>query len=141
MLRRKEHAFNKSQIDKLEQINMDNTTEFWNYIKKLRPRKDADIPFAVRTEDGTVTSEESIVLKTWEIEISHLFNRPDEVLNRFDTVFFNDKKLQKELMEDMMIPNEDGELNERITMHGIEKAAEKLNYGKQSDLMKYQMRC
>ena len=72
-LKRKECAFNKAQIDKLEQLNMDNPTEFWEYIKKLGPRKGANIPFAVRTEDGTITSEESIVLKTWEIEISNLF--------------------------------------------------------------------
>ena len=83
---------------------MDNPTEFWKYIKKLGPRKDADIPFAVRTEDGTMTSEESIVLKTWEIEISNLFNRPDQVLNKCDTAFFNDEKLQKELMEDLTSP-------------------------------------
>ena len=130
MLRRKEHAFNKSQIDKLEQINTDNPTQFWNYIKKCRPRKDADIPFTVRAEDGMITSEESIVLKTWEIEISNIFNRSDEVLNKFDTAFFNDKKLQKELMEDLTNPNEDVELNERIMMHEVEKAAQKLKLWK-----------
>ena len=48
MLRRKEHSFNKSQIDKLEQINTDNPTDLWNHIKKLGPRKEADIPFAQR---------------------------------------------------------------------------------------------
>ena len=68
MLRRKEHSCNKSQIDKLEQINMDNPTDFWNHIKKLGPRKEDDIPFAVRTQDGMITNEESIVLKTWENE-------------------------------------------------------------------------
>ena len=32
-----------------------------------------------------ITNEESIVLKAWESEISNLFNRPDEALNKFDT--------------------------------------------------------
>ena len=77
-----------------------------------------------------ITNQESIVLKAWENEISNLFNRPDKVLNKFDTTFFNEKKLQKELMEAMTSPNEDVELNERITVHEIEKAAEKLKLWK-----------
>ena len=48
MLRSKECSFNKSPIDKLEQINMDNHTELWNHIKKLGPRKEADIPFCCK---------------------------------------------------------------------------------------------
>ena len=119
ILRRKKHSFNKSQIDKLEEINTDNPIAFWNHIKKLGPRKETDIPFAVRTEDGMITNEESIVLKAWENEISNLFNRPDEVLNKFDTTFFYEKKLQKELMEDMTSSNEDIELSEGITEHEI----------------------
>ena len=77
-----------------------------------------------------ITNEESIVLKVWENEISNLFNRPDEVLNKFDTTFFNEKKLQNELMEDMTSSNEDIELNERITEHEIEKAVEQLKLQK-----------
>ena len=69
-------------------------------------------------------------LKIWEIEISNLFNRPDELLNKFETAFFNDKKLQKELMEDLISLNEDVELNKRITVHKVEKAAEKLKLQK-----------
>ena len=130
MLRRKEHSFNKSQIDKLEQININNPTNFWKHIRKLGPRKEADIPFAVRTEDRVITNEESIVLKAWENEISNLFHRPDEVLNKFDTTFFNEKKLQKELMENMTSSNEDIELNERITEHELEKASQKLKLWK-----------
>ena len=65
----------------------------------MEPRKEADIPFAVRTDDGMITNEESIVLKAWENEISNLFNRPDEVLSKFDTTYFNEKKLQKDLIK------------------------------------------
>ena len=130
MLRRKECSFNKSQIYKLEQINTDNPNDFWNHIKKLGPRKDADIPFAVRTKDGMITNEESIVLKALENEISNLFDRPDEVFNKYDITFFNEKKLQKDLMEYMTSSNEETELNEKITEHEIEKAAEKLKLRK-----------
>ena len=130
MLRRKDHSFNISQIDKLEQINTNNQTDFWNHIKRLGPRKEDDIPFAVRTEDGMITNEESIFLKTWENEISNLLNRPDEVLNKFDKTFFNEKKLQKDLMEDMTSSNEEIELKEKITEYEIEKAVEKLKLQK-----------
>ena len=130
MLRREEHSFNKSQIDKLEQINTDDPADFWNHIKKLGPRKEDDIPFALRTEDGMTTNEESIVLKTWQNEMSYLLNRPDEVLNKFDTTFFNEKKLQKDLMEDMISSNEEIELNVKITEEKIEKAVEKLKLQK-----------
>ena len=84
---------------------MDNPTDFWNHIKKLGPRKEDDIPFAVRTE--MITIEESIVLKTWENEISNLLNRTDEVLSKFDTTFFNGKRLQEDLIKDMTSSNEE----------------------------------
>ena len=61
-----------------------------------------------------------------ENEISNLFNRPEEVLNKFDTIFFNEKKLQKDVMEYMTTFIEETELNKKITEHKIEKAAEKL---------------
>ena len=64
-----------------------------------------------------ITNEESVVLKTWGNEISNLLNRPDEVLNKFDTTFFNENKLQKDLMEDMTSSNKEIELNEKITEH------------------------
>ena len=81
-----------------------------------------------------ITNEESVVLKAWENEISNLFNGPDEVLNIFDTTFFNEKKLQKDLMEDMTSYNEEIEINEKITEHKIEKAKEKLKLSESSQM-------
>ena len=68
-----------------------------------------------------ITNEESIVLKAWENEICNLFNRPDEVLNKFDTTFFIEKMLQNDLMVDLTSSNEDIELNEKIMEHKMEK--------------------
>ena len=68
--------YNQAKLDQIEKLNTSNHVDFWNHIKSLGPSKRRGIPDAVWL-DGTLNSDQDVVLNKWTNDFKELFNKPD----------------------------------------------------------------
>ncbi len=59
---------------------------FWNYIKKLGPRYNPDIPQEVYDDEGNVKTDIDSVLSKWKAEYERLYKSDG---TQFDNAFYN----------------------------------------------------
>ena len=115
-MRKAERNYKKGVLEDIETVNTENPKAFWNFIKKLGPRKANKVPMQIKTNDSIVV-EKSAVLEKWQHDFSNLYGAPEA--NEFDTEFYADKIGEKTILENSEIANE--YLNNPITFEEVEK--------------------
>jgi len=131
-LRKAERLYNKNTLDEIESVCTENPRAFWDYIKKLGPRKVNEIPMQVYV-NGSLTSDTNTVLNKWKSDFGDLYNKSENVNENFDQVFYNDTLQQKYTWEQEMVqPNyeNNGMLNTDISFDEVEKMTRNLKYRK-----------
>ena len=83
MLRKQERAYHRSIRDT---IDTSNPTEFWNYVKRLGPRKQQTVSDTVTLDDGSESSDKTVILDKWKRDFESLFNGNEDAMD-FDDVF------------------------------------------------------
>ena len=73
ILKKKKRNFQKTQCLKLEQVNSSDPTSFWDYIKKLGPKKKSKIPWECYSESGDISYEPDEILKKWKDDFESLY--------------------------------------------------------------------
>jgi hypothetical protein len=73
-LRRSERNYFKDVADEIEKINTNDPRAFWNYIKKLGPKKQQEIPMRIKYSDGTESYNKENVHTHWKNEFHTLLN-------------------------------------------------------------------
>ncbi len=131
--RQTERQYYKSTLLKIETVCTDNPKEFWKCIKKLGPKRRADIPMKVRVGNN-VESDPQVVIDTWQKEFECLYNRPQELSREFDKDFREMSMRHKAQLESEM---DDGSfvnelLNEPLDLTELRRAVAKLKNEKAS---------
>ncbi len=70
--------YNKNMVNEFDSICTENPQAFWDYIKKIGPRKLNQIPMKVY-RDNELVSDPVIVVDTWQKDFSRLYKRPINV--------------------------------------------------------------
>ena len=96
-----EREYNKTKLLEIHSVCTDNPKEFWKCIKNLGPSKKKDIPMQVYV-DGNVATDKTSVLNQWKSDYEGLYNRPTELLQEFDSPFYEEAMAQKAVMEGEM---------------------------------------
>ena len=111
-LRQAERKYRREQIIKIETLNTNNPREFWKEIRQLGPRSKHGLPDAVRIGDN-LEYDCNVVKDKWKNDFSNLYNRPEDILQGFNTAFYETVMDEKESLEDQ---NNNVERNESNSM-------------------------
>ncbi len=93
-LRRSERLYNRKLLKEIDSFCIDNPRSFWDYIKKIGPRKVKQIPMQVY-QDNVLVSDIDVVLNKWRSDFSELYNKPGNINEEFDQDFYNQVLNQK----------------------------------------------
>jgi exonuclease III len=126
-LKRTARIYNRSLLNKIETLSVNNPKAFWDHLRKLGPRKDSAIPVKVVIDNEMVTDEERVMNK-WEQDFSSLYNTTNQNIN-FDDNFLKDiinekNNLERNIMNDDYLGN--ALLNRNISLDEIEKVVNRL---------------
>ena len=125
-LRQAERKYNQGVLTDIEKVNTQNPRAFWDYIKKLGPRKNNTIPMKVKIND-TMTINENDVLKKWQEDFSSLYNIPDDM--EYDDLFKKRKTEEKFILENY--PQNINEfINQPISFQEVEQVINSLKINK-----------
>ena len=72
-LKRKKRHFQRTQCLNLEEINSSDPTSFWDYIKRLGPKKSSKIPWECYSENDEIICDNDEVLKKWKKDFESLY--------------------------------------------------------------------
>jgi hypothetical protein len=125
-LKRAKRNYNRAKIETLEDVNTNNPTEFWKYIKQLGPHKKYMIPMQVRLDNGNLCADPVQVREKWLSDYMDLYNNFDE--DGFDNNFLESAKEYKEFLFENNLENES--INTDITMEELTKCIDKLKLKK-----------
>ena len=125
-LRRAERNYNKSVQDKIENICTENPTQFWNYIKKLGPQFNNNIPEEVYDEDGNIRTDLDEVLRKWKCDYEKLYKPTSE---NFDENFYREilellRNVENRMNDPLYMPN--SFLNKNFSTDEIDQVIDKL---------------
>ena len=81
---KKQYRYNS--MNEIESCKTENPKQFWEYIKKLGPKKKRNIPLKVYAEDGCLTSCKQTVLNKWKNDFESLFKSNDS--QTYDATFY-----------------------------------------------------
>ena len=73
VLKRKKRNFKRTQCINLEQVNSSDPNSFWDYIKKLGPKKTNKIPWECYSSNGEIIYDSDEVLKKWKEDFESLY--------------------------------------------------------------------
>ena len=100
LLNTNKRRHNKQMLEKIERLNTSNHKDFWEHLNRLDPRKNKQIPNAVKI-NGVMTMDQEVVMQTWTDEFKGLYNKPDHLTREFDLQFKSEKeKNLKERLND-----------------------------------------
>ena len=129
-LRKAERLYKGQVLNEIDTACTDNHRAFWDYIKKVGPRKVSHIPMKVY-QGNDLVSDMNMVKDTWKQQFSDLYNRPED--EGFDNVYYNEALNQKETWEnEMSQPGYDSNvmLNMDISFDEVEKMTRHLKNNK-----------
>ena len=129
-LRQTERTYNKEQANYIETIHTENPKTFWEQIKNLGPHSKPEIPLKVYDESGNKIGDTNYVLHKWKSDFSSLLNNEDS--DQFDNEFYESKKSDNDNFQRNHIDDAkfNSVLNEEIELSELEKAINKIKYGK-----------
>ncbi len=125
-LRKAERNYNKQVQENIESICTDNPKQFWNYIKKLGPQFNSNIPQEVYDENGNIITDIDAVLNKWKTEYEKLYKPTNE---NFDENFYKEilgllRNAENRMHDPLYVPNQ--VLNRNISADEINKVIDKL---------------
>ena len=128
--RRKERSFRRRQVYQLEEINNNNPNEFWECIKRMGPRKKAEIPWEVYDDEGYVCLDKNVILKKWEDDFKGLLTPPDD--DTPEQTAFKMFIEQDNIVRENMVNsnNHNAKLNRDFTIEEVRKVVQKAKAGK-----------
>ena len=132
-LRRAEREYNAKIVTDIENVSTENPREFWNFVKRLGPKRSSQIPLKVY-DNGMLTCDLKVVLDQWKSETHDLYNKPPE--NEIDD-FYRNIMISKEAREAAMENSEyeeNPELNRPLSFDEIEYVVNKLKQNKATGL-------
>ena len=86
-LRCVERRYKQSEVEKIETLNSNNSTEFWQQVNRLGPRKNSTIPMKVQTDDG-ISLDHEVIFNKWKNDFKTLYNSELDV-GDYDVNFYN----------------------------------------------------
>ena len=130
-LKKKKRNFQKTQSLKLEQVNSSDPTSFWEYIKKLGPRKSSKIPWECYSENGDISYSTEEILEKWKADFESLYTPSLDNLTEEELQFKEELKSGNEQFENVQSDNsspinqpfEIGEIYKVINKSKLKKAA------------------
>ncbi len=75
LVKKLKREYYRKKVQEIERANITDPTMFWNFIKKLNPRKSKQISMEVMIDDNIYTDEET-VLSYWAREFNGLLTPP-----------------------------------------------------------------
>ena len=99
------YMYNKL-ANEIEDAYSQSPNDFWNFVKKLGPRKKSQIPMKVYGTKGEafITNEEEVdLLDKWKEDLAKLYNVPVEdfeLSDNFKNFTVNEKHQHEEQLED-----------------------------------------
>ena len=131
LLRKTERTYNRQLADKIEDLNTNNPTEFWNNIKNLGPQKSKNIPMKVYNDDGSLMHDTASVLDKWKSDFQGLYNKPESHNVHFDNDFYESVKARLPALEgDPTISNQAETLNNDFKLDEMNRLCMKIKTGK-----------
>ena len=115
---KKQYRYNS--MNEIESCKTENPKQFWEYIKKLGPKKKRNIPLKVYGEDGCLTSCKQTVLNKWKNDFESLFKSND--LQTYDATFYKNAIDSKRILEtDFTQEFHESHLNKVIDQEEVQK--------------------
>ena len=114
----------------LEQINTSDPNSFWDYIKRLGPKKKSGIPWECYGDDGAVIYDTDTILDKWKNDFCSLYSPQNETLEPCD-IDFKAKIIEANTIFEQK--NEEGSLsclNTPLTQDEINKSISKAKCNK-----------
>ncbi len=129
-LRKAQRTHNKFVQNRIESVCTDNPKQFWNYIKKLGPRYNPDIPQEVYDDEGNIRTDIDSVLSKWKSDYEKLYKSDG---TQFDSTFYNQilqllKNTENRMSDPLYTPNKT--LNKNISADEINYILDKLKNNK-----------
>ncbi len=129
-LRQAKRKYDKSLQDEIETVCTDNPRQFWEYIKKLGPKKSNKIIEEVYDQDGNIKCDIESVLSKWKSEFENLYKSESD---SFDNVFYEEIKLLLQTRECNMsdpLYVSNAFLNRNITLEEVSNVVDRLKNNK-----------
>ena len=99
ILKRKKRNFQKLKCLHIEQVNSSDPNIFWDYIKKLGPKKSSHIPWECYSDNGDIVYNTNEVLDKWRDEFSSLYSPSLENITTEQLEFKEHIKAENEKFE------------------------------------------
>ena len=112
-LKNKKRSYCKGRMLLIDKCNTKDPAKFWEYVKKLGPERDTDIPWEVR-RNGELVTDHEVVLDQWKFEFENLFRLKN---HSFDDKF---KARMITANSDPTVENNEEELNAPLKFTEIE---------------------
>ena len=129
-LRKAERSYWQSQMQALDNACTNDPKKFWQFIKKLGPKKTIVIPEKVYI-NNMLTADIDIVMKKWREDFQTLYNVRDA--NAFDAAFYCHAKNSLTTLEENMVNgmlNDNRALNLPISFQEVQYMLNKLKKNK-----------
>ena len=125
-LRKAERKYNRDLQENIESICTENPKQFWNYVKKLGPQFNSDIPEEVYDNDGNLVTNLDAVMDKWKKDYENLYKPSNE---NFDETFYKEildllRMAENRMKDPLYVPNQ--YLNRNISTDEINNVLDKL---------------
>ena len=110
LLRTTERYYYRKKALELEEINISNPKEFWDYIKRLGPKNKTTTPMGVYTDDGNITTDKFEVLNKWKNDFGQLLNPENQWENNdqfYEQVLHEKHKFETSMEQPDYVENPD----------------------------------
>ncbi len=121
-----ERNYNKTVQENIESICTDNPKQFWNYVKKLGPQFNSNIPEEIYDQNGDLVTDIDAVLNKWKTEYEKLYKPTNE---NFDEDFYREmldllRTAENRMKDPLYVPNQ--YLNKNISADEVNSTIDKL---------------
>ncbi len=125
-LRKAERTYNRHVQENIESICTENPKQFWNYIKKLGPQFNSEIPEEVYDDDGNLVTDLDIVFDKWKKDYENLYKPNNE---NFNESFYREiidllRTAENRMKDPLYVPNQ--YLNKNISTDEVNNIIDKL---------------
>ena len=121
MVKRYKRKWQRNQVMGLEEANLTNPTEFWNFIKNMRKNKKASITMEVYIDENNsaTTDEPAEVMDRWARDFGSLLTPP--VKNETEQLFVEQIRNKNRMFEHNMCFGPSTFLNREISISHVKK--------------------
>ena len=123
-VKKKKRIFQRERCTQLENINASDPNSFWDYIKRLGPKKKSSIPMECYDRDGSVIQDEDFVMRKWKNDFFSLYNPGGPDVNKTQSKFKKFIVLDNERFEQSSFGNDES-INSAFSYEEIDKVISK----------------